>query len=111
VSRLLRSPSQPFICEGWVSGLFLKSSTDRIGPQPNGDYPNLNSSGPCLHTKFYSWAMLNRCLDGSQEPFERDPSWTENQVGEYRGPVCHSFVNDRGCKKMLDNTIDGEVGK
>jgi hypothetical protein len=24
-------PSQPFICEGWVSGLFLKQSTDRTG--------------------------------------------------------------------------------
>jgi hypothetical protein len=24
-------PSQPFICEGWVSGLSTKQSTDRIG--------------------------------------------------------------------------------
>jgi hypothetical protein len=24
-------PSQPFICEGWVSGLSSKQSTDRIG--------------------------------------------------------------------------------
>jgi hypothetical protein len=32
VSReALRSPSQPFICEGWVPGLFSKSITDRIG--------------------------------------------------------------------------------
>jgi hypothetical protein len=26
---LLRSPSQPFICEGWVSGLFSKPVTDK----------------------------------------------------------------------------------
>jgi hypothetical protein len=53
---------------------------------------NSNSSGLCLHTKFSSWATLDRCLNGPQEPFERDLSWTENQVGKYRGPVCHSFV-------------------
>jgi hypothetical protein len=29
-SRVLRPPSQPFICEGRVSGLSLKPSIDRI---------------------------------------------------------------------------------
>jgi hypothetical protein len=48
---------------------------------------------PCLHAKFSSWATLDRCLDGPQEPFEGDSSWTENQVGEYRGPICHSFIS------------------
>jgi hypothetical protein len=37
--------------------------------------------------------MLERCLHVPQEPFEGDPSWTENQVGEYRGPIRHSFVS------------------
>jgi hypothetical protein len=32
VSReVLGSPSQPFICEGWVPGLFSKPITDRVG--------------------------------------------------------------------------------
>jgi hypothetical protein len=32
VSReVLESPSQPFICEGWVLGLFSKPITDRVG--------------------------------------------------------------------------------
>jgi hypothetical protein len=31
VSRVSGPPSQPFICEGWVSGLSLKKNTDRIG--------------------------------------------------------------------------------
>jgi hypothetical protein len=32
VSRgFLGSPSQPSICEGWVPGLFSKSTKDRVG--------------------------------------------------------------------------------
>jgi hypothetical protein len=32
VSReVLGSPSQPFICEGWVPRLFSKSITDKVG--------------------------------------------------------------------------------
>jgi hypothetical protein len=32
VSReILGSPSQPFICKGWVPGLFSKPITDRVG--------------------------------------------------------------------------------
>jgi hypothetical protein len=27
----LGSPSQPFICEGWISGLFSKLATYKIG--------------------------------------------------------------------------------
>jgi hypothetical protein len=37
--------------------------------------------------------MLDRYLGGPQEPFEGDSSWIENQVGEYRGPIYHSFVS------------------
>jgi hypothetical protein len=57
-----------------------------------------------LHAKFSSWATLHRYLDGPQEPFERDPSWTKNQVGEYQGPVCHSFVTKYRTSKIFSST-------
>jgi hypothetical protein len=63
----------------------------------------LDSSKSCLCTKYCSWAAPGHCLDGPRKPFMRHPSWTENQVGEYRRPVCHSFVKGRGRSDRSDS--------
>jgi hypothetical protein len=63
----------------------------------------MNPSRLCLHAKYCSWATLDHCLDGLQELFEGDSSWTENQVGEYWGAICHSFVSSPRVPRIAED--------
>jgi hypothetical protein len=58
LERFLDLP-QPFICEGWVSGLFSKPITDRGGSNKPWTSPNSTRSCPsnlALHAKSSSRA-------------------------------------------------------
>jgi hypothetical protein len=46
-----------------------------------------------LHAKLCPWATMGWYLHGPCDSFDSYPSWAENQVGEYRGPIYHSFVS------------------
>jgi hypothetical protein len=97
VSReALRSSSQPFICEGWVSGLFLTSITDRVGLNKPYTSPNsTRSPSSSLHLArqvmslgrvrlLSPWALLS--LRG-MSLLDRKPGRRISRA------ICHSLVS------------------